>query len=98
MPTTESSARSTFLSILLLSVFIAAVFIACLGLLGEAFLLAIAIVAVIGGVGLSHYLLWGRSMEREVEVERAEALSEEDEPPPETNGWPTDERFGPRRF
>jgi Flp pilus assembly protein TadB len=98
MPTTESSGRGTFLTILLMSLFTAGVFVFCLGVMGEAFLAALAIVAVIGCVGLSHYFLWGRSMEREVRLEREVAMAEDEDMPPETNGWPSDGPHGTRRF
>jgi hypothetical protein len=97
MPQPGSSARSTFLAILMLTMFGAAVFLVCIGLLGQLAFGVMAVVAVVGGIGLCHYLLWGRSLSREMEAERGREMAE-DEINPDTNGWPTDGPHGPRRF
>jgi len=99
MPSSESSGRSTLVSILLAILFGGGIFVFCLGLMGPFALQALVVVGIVFGIGLCHYLLWGRSMEREVEAERAaSAAAEEEDVPPETNGWPTDGPHGPRRF
>ncbi len=98
MPHPESSGRSTFLTILMLTAFGAGVLLYAAMLMGPFVFAALGIAAVIGGVGACHYLLWGRSMDREVEPERSEAAPEGEEVAPETNGWPTDGPHGTRRF
>jgi hypothetical protein len=97
MPNPESSGRSTFLIVLMLTLVGAGAFLFTVVVLGPQ---ALALGVVIGGIGLCHYLLWGRSLNREVESERAEALAEDaaEEVPPETNGWPSEGPHGPRRF
>jgi Flp pilus assembly protein TadB len=92
-----SSGRSTFLAVVLLTLFFAGAFVFCIGLMGQFFLAALAVVAVVGGIGLCHYLLWGRALSRDTEAERGRELLE-DEIHPDANGWPTDGPPGPRRF
>ena len=82
----HSSGRAIFLTTLLLAfvgLLLAGFFIL---LIGPGFFGVLGVLALIGAV---HYLLWGRSMDQEVEQQT------EEDPPPETNGWSGDR---PRRF
>lgn len=93
----NSSARSTFLMFLLLGLLVAGFLLVCVGFLGQFAFAALAVLAMVSGIGLCHYLLWGKSLSQEVEAERGREIAE-DEITPDSNGWPTDGPRGPRRF
>lgn len=89
----HSSARSTFLTFLLLGLLALGVFVFFLGLMGPFAIAFVAIVGVMSLAGLCHYWLWGRSFSQEVT----------DEPPTEeensdSNGWREDGPHRPGRF
>jgi hypothetical protein len=82
------------------AIFLIALFLTLLGivtvgffvfLIGPAFL---GVLAVMAGIGVCHYLLWGRSMENEVVSDPEEMEA----PAAETNGWTTDGPHPPRRL
>lgn len=84
-----SNGRAVFLTLLLLTLVTVSLVGFFVMLIGPGFL---GVVAVLTVVGLAHYLLWGRAMEKEVDVEEME------EPSAEANGWPSDGPQHPRRF
>jgi hypothetical protein len=88
------SGRSTFLTVLMLTLVAGAGLVFCIGLMGAFVIEALTLMTLIGGVGLCHYLLWGRSLSQEVEAEREEADTTEDE----EDRWPLDGPRQPRRF
>ncbi len=62
----HSSARSTFLTFLLLFLLAAGGFVFFLGLMGPFAIAFLAIVGVITLVGFCHYWLWGRSFSQQI--------------------------------
>lgn len=99
MPTVNSSSgRSTFLTILLLMLCSVGVFVGAVVLLGPIALSGLALAGLVCGIGFCHYLLWGRSMNREVELARSLTDEEPEAADSQSNGWPTEGPHGPRRF
>jgi len=94
-PELPPSGRTTFLAVLLLTLFGAGCFVFCMGLFGHLFIEALLVVGVIGGVGMCHYLLWGRSLSAEVEAERE---PEDNDEPWAPGDGPPDERIRPKRW
>jgi hypothetical protein len=92
-PSLRKPPRDTLLTFTLLGLVAAAVLVFLVGLLGEFFLAAVCIVTTIAAVGTLHYLVWGRSLSKEVAAEQPP-----EELPAETDGWAADDRYSPRRM
>jgi len=78
--------RETFLTILLATLVIAGGTVFMVALMGMFVIHAITVMMAVVGFGMFHYLLWGRSLNQEVEAEREEAegfRALEDPGPPE---------------
>ena len=90
----HSSARSTFLTFLMLTLLAIGGFVFFLGLFGPFAIAFLVIVGVMCLAGLCHYLMWGRSMSQEVAAEQ----EDEEGPSAESNGWPDDGPHRPGRF
>jgi hypothetical protein len=64
--------RETFLTILLCTLVVAGGTVFMVGLMGMFVIHAITVMAVVVCFGMFHYLVWGRSLSRQVEAEREE--------------------------
>lgn len=71
-PDPSRQQRETFLTILLCTLVVGGGLVFMIGLMGMFVIHAITVMAVVVAFGMFHYLLWGRSLSREVEGEREE--------------------------
>lgn len=89
MPTPKPSARETLLTFLLLSLVAAGFLLFFVSIMGH----ALFIMGTLAFFGLFHYVVWGRSMSREVATEQ-----EDETAPTDADGWPPDGPHRPRDF
>lgn len=88
-----SSQRQVFLAIFLTGLAAGGFGVLLVIISGGLLLYALAVVAGIIVLGYVNYLLWGRSMSREVTEEQ-----QHEEAPGEQDDWPYQEWQDPRRF
>jgi Flp pilus assembly protein TadB len=86
------SGREVVLTILLLTLVAAGVFLFMVAIMGMFVIHALIVFTLISGFGLFHYLLWGRAMSQDVAAEREQqALADGED-------WPEDGPHRPPRF
>ena len=85
--------RETFLTILLCTLVLAGGLVFMIGLMGMFVIHAITVMLALVAFGAFHYLLWGRSLSRQLENEHEE--STDSAPPPD---GPPDDAFQARRY
>ena len=84
--------RETMLTVMLCSLAVAGFLVFAVVFMGVFVLNALVVVAIVVGLGVIHYLCWGRSLSNEVGPEK------EAEPPPEEDQWWTNGSSPHRRF
>jgi len=89
-----SSARGTFLGIVLAVVVGGAAIVYCIIIMGPFFFGLLGVVTAIAILGCVHYVIWGRSLDQHVAGER----EEQQQLDAEIEEYPLDEPHWPRRL